>query len=916
MNSLSLANTKRVRHACQIINNEGVRTLATLNFNFKAIYIDQNKNKIKAHCGITQNKISVQNDMGQTVFEKAIADFYYISCKSGKERIGLFSKLYVEISIENEPVVKLFCKKESEISEITTAISNCRDEIIKIRTDTYNEALKFFNKNTSNACKHALTKFTSIPNWLDANAYIAKCKIKIKELEAKEEAERKDKIYSDALYCFKKETIPALLSAIAEFKKIIDWKDSKDKITDCEKALDKFFEEAVCLMEGNSVDKLQEAIKKFDLLKDFKNAKDLSRQCSRKIEEIKTAIENERKSRIYAEAIEISKEDTISSIDKALLLLKEIKGWNDVDTLAKTLSNRKDELERIAEENRKNKLYQEALSLLNTNTIESVEKAIKLFDNIIDWKDSKQQIIFCEKQLKKIYDAEFWNIIEKEKETCKSQEEVPTKYKCHFSKTTKAGIELFIHNPYYILGISCRSSQNDALNVKDKIEKFARLKMTNAYKSVFDLKHIEKPTRDIGAIQSAIVAIKELSHKWLWFADGEYSYWWDSPKIFEVLEKEEIENINYEILLAAYIQLVIVDGCFSRQENWDHLLSVIDKILCLPTMQLITILKNHIGDSASQETIGVLAESFKKTFLSPFYKLCENADKTQIINLGKCLKNKFKSKELTDGLAAALILNLTNRCYPLETFLKDFPEKGASVEEKDKLLELAKETENEVYDNIGVLLSIVGDDSTYAKRIKKKYKDLYWDVTLKLLNNNRKATCIPFIKKIYGFCDEGDQRRLRNTYGYKELGVSENDLSPDEWNALAIECDENGEISKSIYWFERAAKAGNVDAQSNLAFRYKDGKGVSRNISTAITWWKKSANAGNPVAQYMLSQVYMEDGYNQNIREAMQWLRKACDQNFEPAMNIFNNIVEMAKSYNYQDRQMALSLLRYMGLDV
>ena len=91
---------------------------------------------------------------------------------------------------------------------------------------------------------------------------------------------------------------------------------------------------------------------------------------------------------------------------------------------------------------------------------------------------------------------------------------------------------------------------------------------------------------------------------------------------------------------------------------------------------------------------------------------------------------------------------------------------------------------------------------------------------------------------------------------------------------------------------------------------------MPRNISTAITWWKRSANAGNPVAQYMLSQVYMEDGYNQNIREAMQWLRKACDQNFEPAMNIFNNIVEMAKSYNYQDRQMALSLLRYMGLDV
>lgn len=847
---------KRVRHACQIINNKGVRTLATLNFNFKAIYIDQSKNKIKANCGITQNKISVKNDMGQTVFEKAIADFYYISCKTNKERIGLFNKLYVEISIENVPVVKLFCKKEAEITEVTAAITKHREEIIKERTSIYDKAVSAFKKNTIKSCEEALSLFSSVPNWLDSKEYIKKCEQKISQLKEKAEIERKDSIYRNAIAEIKKKKTESYLSASTALKEIEDWKDAKEKIKECEEALDKIYEEAISLMKEETINKLQEAVKIFDSLKDFRNVKDLSRQCYRKIEEIKTAIENERKGKIYAEAIEVSKDDTIPSIDKALSLLEEIKGWNDVDTLVKTLHDRKDELVKIAEEKRKNDIYQDANNYIQTNTIENLEKAIKLFETILEWKDSKEQITFCEKQIKKIREAAFWEIIETEKEHCKKQDDDPQKYSAAISKATKAAVELFTHNPYCVLGLSCRASQNDALNVKDKVEKFARLKMTNAYKSAFDLKNLEKPSRDISNIQSSIVAAKELSHKWLWFVKEEYACWWDSAKIFEVLEKEEVESIDYDLLLAAYIQLVITDGTFTNFDKWQYLLTIIDNLLSLPSMKLSSILKLHIGETSAQESIGTLTESFKKTFLSPFYRLCENAGKAQISNLGKCFKKKFKSKELTDGLASALILNLTNRCYALESFLKEFPEEKAGTEEKDKLVELAKSTENEVYENIDVLLKIVGTDSTYAKRIKKKYKELYWDVTLKLLNNNRKATCIPFIKKIYGFCDDNDQRILRNTYGYKELGLTVDDLTPDEMNDIALAMEKDGDISEAMALLIMAANNGSDFAQSNLAFRYFEGKGVPQNRGLAKMWWTRAAQQGNEVAQNALRTMF------------------------------------------------------------
>ena len=161
--------------------------MSLLNLNFKAIYIDQNKNKIKVACNVTQNQIKATNEAWQVVFEKAVSDFYYVSCKSGKERIGLFNKLYVEISIENVPVVKLFCKKEAEITEVTAAITKHREEIIKERTSIYDKAVSAFKKNTIKSCEEALSLFSSVPNWLDSKEYIEKCEQKISQLKEKAE---------------------------------------------------------------------------------------------------------------------------------------------------------------------------------------------------------------------------------------------------------------------------------------------------------------------------------------------------------------------------------------------------------------------------------------------------------------------------------------------------------------------------------------------------------------------------------------------------------------------------------------------------------------------------------------------------------------------------------------------------------
>lgn len=56
------------------------------------------------------------------------------------------------------------------------------------------------------------------------------------------------------------------------------------------------------------------------------------------------------------------------------------------------------------------------------------------------------------------------------------------------------------------------------------------------------------------------------------------------------------------------------------------------------------------------------------------------------------------------------------------------------------------------------------------------------------------------------------------------------------------------EVSKALYWTERAANHGDRDAQSNLASFYEEGIGVEIDIEKAKFWYKKSALQGHDLA--------------------------------------------------------------------
>ena len=113
-------------------------------------------------------------------------------------------------------------------------------------------------------------------------------------------------------------------------------------------------------------------------------------------------------------------------------------------------------------------------------------------------------------------------------------------------------------------------------------------------------------------------------------------------------------------------------------------------------------------------------------------------------------------------------------------------------------------------------------------------------------------------------------------------------------------------LSKAIYWFEKAAAQGNDDAMDSLGLIYNQ---YYKDYSKAFMWYKKASEAGNGLAQISLGDMFMEGkGLSEpDYKNAIYWLTKAsnnCDDLFkgDPESSlglIYFNGLGMSKS-NYK----------------
>jgi TPR repeat protein len=90
------------------------------------------------------------------------------------------------------------------------------------------------------------------------------------------------------------------------------------------------------------------------------------------------------------------------------------------------------------------------------------------------------------------------------------------------------------------------------------------------------------------------------------------------------------------------------------------------------------------------------------------------------------------------------------------------------------------------------------------------------------------------------------------------------------------------------------AKAGNSDAQLQVAVLYAKGDGVTQDYETAANWFRAAADQGVARAQYDLGVLYERGrGVPVDLAQAFNWYRKAADNNY--ALGQFNLAVAYTK---------------------
>lgn len=87
---------------------------------------------------------------------------------------------------------------------------------------------------------------------------------------------------------------------------------------------------------------------------------------------------------------------------------------------------------------------------------------------------------------------------------------------------------------------------------------------------------------------------------------------------------------------------------------------------------------------------------------------------------------------------------------------------------------------------------------------------------------------------------------------------------------------------KAMAWYLKGAQQGDSYAAFNLGLMYSYGKGIPQNYGDAAKWFRNAAELGNAASQAGLGNLYFEGfGVVKNIEDAYFWYFLAADQDDE-----------------------------------
>ena len=87
------------------------------------------------------------------------------------------------------------------------------------------------------------------------------------------------------------------------------------------------------------------------------------------------------------------------------------------------------------------------------------------------------------------------------------------------------------------------------------------------------------------------------------------------------------------------------------------------------------------------------------------------------------------------------------------------------------------------------------------------------------------------------------------------------------------------DMEKALYWYEKAAEQGHINAQFYCGWMNDNGEGTPLDKSKALQWYEKSAEQGNATAQFNCGNMYDNGiGTEKDTVKALYWYEKSAAQ--------------------------------------
>lgn len=138
-----------------------------------------------------------------------------------------------------------------------------------------------------------------------------------------------------------------------------------------------------------------------------------------------------------------------------------------------------------------------------------------------------------------------------------------------------------------------------------------------------------------------------------------------------------------------------------------------------------------------------------------------------------------------------------------------------------------------------------------------------------------------------------DSESLANAQQARDKGATSSDIPlVDELGTykLGLQALQGEQFDQAYGYFEPLARAGNAEAQYQIAQMYESGQYVEKSFDTAFEWYEKAAQKGQGDAQYRLGMYYMKESPEINEVLGFYWLQSAADNNSVEAAKVIESL--------------------------